>query len=57
MSKPRLKTCNHCGGTGMSAKKICKKCSGEGMVFPEETTYKECHEDDLFLEEDDEYDY
>lgn len=30
-----IKECNSCDGKGIIKNNVCKKCSGEGMIYPE----------------------
>lgn len=59
MNKNPIKTCNHCGGTGMVVRNICRKCSGEGMLFNEEMEDfpEEYYDDSYLLIDEDEDDY
>lgn len=44
--------CNECDGKGTIKSKVCKKCSGEGGIYPTELE-PEIQEFDNYWEEDD----
>lgn len=54
-----MKNCNHCDGIGSIARNICRKCSGEGMIFNDsiveiEEDFEEYYDEEDYIED---YDY
>lgn len=50
--------CKECDGLGFIKAKMCKKCSGEGIIIPEVVPEEDLEENlDIWEDDTDDYDY